>query len=371
MNAWDTYVGQVLESGLASAPHLGRLCVASYGDIKSEYHALADGPAVVDRSYRALIDISGADRASWLHNLTTNEVKNLSAGEGHYAFALNVQGRILFDLNICVREASICLDLDGRVLDTALLHLGKYIIVEDVTLVDRSKEFVRFGLSGNSAKAALSNLGAGHASLMPLYGTADLKWNGCDIAVIRTDFAGVFGVEMLVPSDRSVDYWKQLTDASGPVEATPVGDQAMQVRRIEAGLPWPSREISDRRLPAETGQSDRAVSFTKGCYLGQEVVERMRSRGALAYQLVGFRFDGDEMPPMGATIQNDKGAAMGEVTSVCHSMALRSVIGLGYVKTSFSPAGISLQCSWPDGSVQATVVDLPFVPPTERERSGR
>jgi len=327
--------------------------------LENEYRALGIGPAIVDRSYRALLDVTGADRATWLHNLTTNQVKNLGRGEGNYAFVLNIQGRILFDVNVLVRAESIWLDLDRRFLETAKKHFSKYAITEDVTVVDRSAEFVRFGLVGPGAMALLTELGAANAAAMSTLGLSRIEWRGAVIPLIRHDFCGPFALELFVPTDRAVDFRSTLVDQH---RAFPVGDDAVQVHRVEAGIPWPGHEITDEYLPAETRQLARAVNYQKGCYLGQEVVERMRSRAVVARQLVGLRLDallpsqgegrGEEQPQ----VLDPGGKPIGQVTSTCHSPMLGCPIALAYVKTAHSSTGSRLTVS----GIPATVVDLPF-----------
>lgn len=366
MTTWQEFVQATLDGGATAAADVARPSVGCYGDLDVEYRALTDGPALVDRSYRGLLEVRGADRAAWLHNLITNDVKDLSPGEGQYAFALNLQGRILFDANICVREDSIWIDLDRRILHLARVHLEKYVVTEDVAVSDRSDDFVRFALVGNAAKAVLADMGVRHATTMPWLGTAMMTWDGCAIPLIRHDFCGPVAVELLVPAAHAVAVWRRLSDASRPGRAVPAGEDAVQIRRIEAGLPWPFREITDEYLPAETKQLERAVSFTKGCYLGQEVVERMRSRGVVARQLVGVELEGSLVPPMGAKFKADDDEPVGQVTSACNSVAVGGVIGLGYVKTAHAAVGTCLTVSWEDRSARATVAELPFTP-----RAGR
>ncbi len=360
MTSWKDFVrGQVSGSSPAGAA-INRPIVGSFGDAEAEYRALADGPALVDRTCRGLLEISGADRVSWLHNLTTNDMKNLSAGDGQYAFVLNIKGRILFDLNICVRKDSIWLDLDHRFLSLARGHFERYVITEDVSIADFSDEFVRIGLVGRAAQALLADLGVGHAATMPWLGTTEMTWDDCTIPLMRHDFCGPFAVEMYVPAAKAVGLWQSLTDSSRTGHAIPVGDEAVQIRRIEAGFPWPFREITDEYLPAETNQLERAVSFTKGCYLGQEVVERMRSRDVVARRLVGLRLDGEAVPPTGATLNDEHDNRVGLITSTCLSPAVGGVIGLGYAKTTSADGGTALRALWAGHSVRAIVAELPF-----------
>jgi folate-binding protein YgfZ len=358
---WQVFVQTQLDDGATAANDLGGPCVGCYGNLKAEYRALSDGPALIDRSYRGLLEITGRDRASWLHNLTTNEVKSLASGQGRYAFALNRQGRILFDLNIIVHDEAIHIDLDRRVVDAARGHFGKYVITEDVHAADRTDEFVRFALGGVAAAKMLEEMGAPNMQAVPQLGTTQIVWRGCPIVPMRHDFCGPLAVELFVPAAKAIELWQSLSDPSGDYRAVPVGDDAVQARRIEAGIPWPFHEITEEYLPAETRQLDRAVSFTKGCYLGQEVVGRMRSRGAVARQLVGLEIDGDMVPRPGARLADGDDKPVGQLTSVCRSLATGRVIGLGYVKTPYSDSGTSLRVALETRGVRAMVADLPFV----------
>lgn len=360
LTEWSHFVQQQLRGGACPARASYQPLVGCYGDLNAEYRALADGPALVDRSYRGLLEITGADRASWLHNLTTNEVKNLSPGQGNYTFACNAQGRILFDLNILVRADAAWVDLDRGFLDLARAHFDKYIIIEDVQVGDRSNEFVRLALVGERATTMLAEAGIEHAESMPRLGTAEITWGDCSIPVIRHDFCGSFAVELFVPSAKAVELWRELSDTSRPQRAAPAGDDAVQIHRIEAGVPWPHREITAEYLPAETGQFIRAVSFTKGCYLGQEVIERMRTRGVLARRLVSLQVEGDAIPPGGAMLIADDDKPVGQVTSACHSLASGCVIALGYVKTPSAAGGTPLRVDWDDQTVHGIVAELPL-----------
>lgn len=326
--------------------------------LENEYRAIGAGAAIVDRSYRALLEVTGTDRTTWLHNLTTNQVKNLDRGDGNYAFVLNVQGRILFDVNLLVRAESIWLDLDRRFLETAKRHFSKYAITEDVTVVDRSAEFVRFGLVGPGAVALLAELGAPNAAVLPTLGLSQIEWRGVVIPLIRHDFCGPFGVELFVPAEQAVEFRRECCESG---KAVPVSDDAVQVHRIEAGIPWPGHEITDEYLPAETRQLERAVNYQKGCYLGQEVVERMRSRAVVARQLVGLRLDGSAIPALRSEISDPEGKPVGQVTSSCYSPALNCPIALAYVRTPHATPGTQLTMT-NDGesAICATVANLPF-----------
>jgi len=310
-----------------------------------------------------------------------------------------------------VRADSIWLDLDRRFLETAKKHFAKYIITEDVAVADRSDEFVRFGLVGSGAVWLLSEFGAAHAAAMSQLSVGRVidPTSALALAIMRHDFCGPFAVELFVPAEKAVDFWRAHVESG---KAVPVGDEAVQVRRIEAGIPWPGHEITEEYLPAETRQLDRAVNFQKGCYLGQEVVERMRSRHVVARQLVGLRIEAPAVPPLksqifnsspcegegrgegqgvplaacppvptgpssalstatapplrsgfGHTVLDPDGKPTGQVTSACHSPTLGCPIALAYVRTAHGTPGTQLTLAG-DGPnrIPAVVMDLPFTP---------
>lgn len=350
-----------LKAGAARLGDAGPPRMARYGELRAEYTALDDGPGIVDRSDRALLEVTGGDRATWLHNLTTNEVKKLSPGEGNYAFVLNVQGRILFDVNLLVRPESVLIDLDARWLSTAKSHFDKHTIMEDVKVLDRTLEFDRIAVTGDRAKETLQELGAHQALNLPWYATAAANWNNSSLLLARTDFCGGFAVDIIVPRVHAAALWQWLCDKTRTAPALPVGDDVVQVRRIESGLPWPGSEITSEVLPAETGQFSRAVSYQKGCYLGQEVVERMRSRGALARKLTGLLPEGTEPPNPGAEVLGSDKKSIGLVTSACLSIALDRPIALAYVKTSAASTGEGVSIKTESGTVAAEIRALPFV----------
>jgi folate-binding protein YgfZ len=347
----------VLQAAGAHLAHVAGVAMAvDYGHPAGEYAAVRSGAAIYDAGDRGLIDVRGRDRAGWLHNLTTNAVKTLQTGQGHYAFVLSVKGRILFDLNLLVREDAFWLDIDRRFVAEALGHFERYTISEDVQCRDRSGEFARIGLLGPAAGEVVEALGAMEVEAMPALSSRTVPLAGRQRLMVRHDFAGVFGVELYVEAADAAACWKRLLEIGRPVGLRPVGWSAVNILRIEAGIPWCGRDIDDEVVPAETGQAGRAVSYTKGCYLGQEVVERMRSRGVVANRLVGLRFSGADVAPQAGLKAEE--AEVGRVTSVCESPAVGGWIGLGYVRAGHAGAGTRLMVG--GTGVAAEVCEVPF-----------
>ncbi|GMU36156.1 MAG: hypothetical protein KJ057_10400 [Phycisphaerae bacterium] len=296
-----------------------------------ECAAVSRGRALCDRTHRGLIRVTGKDRAAWLHNLVTNQVKPLSPGEGNYAFALNVKGRILFDLVYLVRAEDILLDIERRLLTDALKHFNKYIIMEDVALTDLSAETCRIGVLGSGAGEAATAAGWATAENAALYQSGLLSDPAGECVAWRSDFCGVRGYEVSFPSREWNTVAARLAAAG---DAAWIGWDAVEALRIEQGVPAYPNEINEAVLPAETGQLARAVSFNKGCYLGQEIVERMHARKAVSRGLVRLIFDDGDPPAPGSPVLDADGQVIGEVTSSCRSVRLSRPVALAYVKAT-------------------------------------
>lgn len=326
---------------------------------ENEYATLISGLALVDRGDRSLFEVHGKDRATWLHNLTTNAIKTLTPGQGTYAFALNLQGRILFDLNVFVFEDRFWIDLDKQFCESATKHFAKYTIVEEVRVVDRTAEFARFGIVYARGTEAVERMGAANAKALPLFGEARLRLGDVECRAFRTDFCGDWGLDLFVPVERACEVEALLCDQKPAIDARKISGEAVQVRRIERGIPWPGSEITSEYLPAETRQLSRAVSYLKGCYLGQEVVERMRSRAVVARLLVLVKMTGSDVPPSGAQLLGADGNVVGSVTSACHSIEHSCPLVLGYVKAAQAGDGSKLIVRWEGGETNGEVIPLP------------
>lgn len=331
---------------------------ADEAEITRDYETITRGTGILRRLDRGLIRVNGADRLTWLHNLSTNQIKTLQPGEGQYTFFLNVQGRIVLDAVVLVDRESVLLDVDRRFRESAVKHLSKYVIVEDILLTDETDRTARISVLGRTPESTLTNANLAHANRLPCYGHFSLP-PPTAAQVFRTDFCGELSVDLAVAVDQEKDWLRRLT--ASPEEIREVCAAAVQIRRIEAGIPWPGAELTDEYLPAETRQLARAVSFNKGCYLGQEVVERMRSRGVVARQLVGLRIADGVLPPAGSQVFSTDGKAAGVLTSSCRSPSYGGVIALGYVKTALAGTAQVLKVASNGDLRSSEVVPVPFL----------
>ncbi len=303
----------------------------TFGDAADEYRALHEGAVVCDRGDRGVVLITGRDRRMWLNNLVTNAIKALDPGAGAYAFACDVRGRTVFDANILAFEDSLWLDLDFDTIGPALQHLDLRLITEDVQMRDHSPEWARLGIAGPNAATIVDALGVSNGAAM-----ADLQHVAIgDLHLMRHDFTGLPGFEIFVPQDQAPHLWDRLTDE---LQVTPCGFNAIDAARIQAGLPWSGRDIDSEVVPPETGQIERGVNYAKGCYLGQEVIERMRSRGVAARRLVRLAFNQPLEAPIPAPLTRAE-SVVGRLTSFAPHPTQDGFVGLGYVKANIPDEG--------------------------------
>ncbi len=336
MQDWSARIDNWVQNG-AETREIGQYrTVDHFGDVQAELKA-APAAGLCDRGYRTILEITGQDRATWLHNLTTNAVRELNVGDGNYSFAVNVQGRILFDMHVLVDTDRILLDLDHRWLDVAKPHFDKYIITEDVQVRDRSEDCTRLMVVGDRATTTINALADSNIHAAAQLQLCKLRFVDSDILMFKHDNAGLAGVDLIVPKAAVVQVW----DALAAAGANPVGYHAIEAVRIAHSVPWPVSEIHDDVLPAETGQFDRAVSFRKGCYLGQEVVERMRSRNVQAKILVLLESRAPSDGFAGSPVESE-GKKVGVVTSAIRSPSRETTLALAYVRTELADAGQSL-----------------------------
>jgi folate-binding protein YgfZ len=301
-------------SGANPREHSDVTTASDFGDVRAEFQSLLSGCGLYDLSGRAKIAVTGSDRVRWLNGMATNNVRDLAPGHGVYAFLLNAQGRIQADLYVFQRGDSLLVDAERGQREKVLQLFDRYIIADDVEIVDVSDKLTAFGLSGPQSRNILERAGITVPDLAPL----ELCSPKCDCACSCLECTLLRGDD---PAGTSYQIWlapdrlKSTSDALVAAGAARVGADAQELRRISLGIPTFGRDIRERDLPQETGQA-RALNFTKGCYLGQEIVERIRSRGAVHRQFTAFSVEGT-LPEAGAKIlagEKDE-KEVGEITS--------------------------------------------------------
>jgi len=291
------------------------------------YAALLRGAAVLDLSTRGRIRVTGEDRARLLHAMTTNHVQQMKPGEGLYAFFLNAQGRILADAYILCFPDHLLLDTEPETREPLFQHLDRFIIADDATLEDVTEETYCLGLEGPKS----SETAQAAALPPPNHRYSHVDWEDATVAALAMTGHGLRIYGLLGRRDEVV----QSLEAAGAIAAS---HQDAEAARIHNFRPRYGHDITENSLPQETQQM-HALHFQKGCYLGQEIVERIRSRAHVNKTLMGFSMSGPSVPAPGTNLSAG-GKAAGKVTSVTQSPEGK-VFGLALVRVPYNmPGGI-------------------------------
>ncbi len=294
------------------------------------YSALRERAAWLDLSGRGKIRASGEDRARLLHAMTTNDAQALQPGQGCYAFFLNAQGRILADVNLLCFEDHFLLDTEPETRTKIFDHLDRYIIADDVTIEDQTNRMATIAIEGPQASLVLAQIGVP----APEAPYSFVRWGESTVANLNTIGAG--GFFLIIPAEAKQMIVAKLV-AAGVPEATL---EEARIVRLEHGRPRYGEEITERFLVQETGLL-HAVSFHKGCYLGQEIVERVRSRAQIHRVLRRLEIDTTEPPPPGVKLKSGDADAA-EIASAVFSPALGKTVALAYVRTQFAEPGTKM-----------------------------
>jgi folate-binding protein YgfZ len=316
------------------------------GDSRKELTALLAGCGIY-KPATTLISLGGRDRVRWLNGMVSNNIRDLQLGRGVYNFVLSPQGHILGDLYVFNRGESLIGEIERPQLETVLSILRKYIIMDKVEIEDLTGKTTVIGVTGGKSGDVLSSFGFPR-DLAPL-NFVDQTWNDVSLTMVRGDNPCVPNYEVWVGADKAESLWNALLQAG----AEAVQEQTLETFRILCGIPKFGQDIRERTLPHETGQ-ERALNFTKGCYIGQEIVERIRSRGAVHKTFTGLELEGP-VPVAGTKIQSD-GKDVGEISSVMAAPLKGKWLALGYLRREF--VGGDKQLTAGEATVKPAI--LPF-----------
>lgn len=334
----------------------GRRMPADFGDLHAEYEALRTGAGLLDLSAHGRLRIVGSDRASFLHNMVTNDVRALRPGEGCHAAKLDVHGKMEAGLHVlCLEDALLC-DVDADLIVRVRQSLDRHRIMEDVQIEDCTADWALVSVQGPHAAAVLAAAGAGVGELRADLQHAVGAIGGVESRVVRSDRSGSGGYDVWVPAPHTLTVWRTLRDTRA---ARPAGLEALDVRRIEAGIPWSGREITGEYFPMETGLESGWISYTKGCYLGQETISRLHHMGHVNRYLRGMLLGDVDPPPAGSDLWKGDDR-VGKVTSAARSLKLQQTIALAYVHRSQAEPGTRLEVVVTGARMPARVADLPM-----------
>jgi folate-binding protein YgfZ len=339
-----------------------------FGDAREEQRFANESVALIDENYRAYFTFSGPDRVRYLNAILTNNIKDLANGQGVVSLLLNAQGRILAEIETFADGENIFCVSYLMIRQRLAEVLEKYIIMDDVTFSDDSEKFGTLAVEGPRAAEVVKELTGVDLNSLAELGYADVKVSSraskgaaagesasenSDAAIPCRVVRRFAGAEFIVAPDMLESLWDVLLRATRKHGGGPMGYTALSAQRLAQGVPWFGYDFGDKQIPHEAGLESSHISYTKGCYTGQEIVERVRSRGQVNRRRVELLFAGDGVPENGAELTVE-GKAVGYVTRAARSWYPPGVLGMGYL--SKEHRGIAAKVQWSGGD--ATVVEF-------------
>ncbi|HET7873950.1 MAG TPA: aminomethyltransferase family protein [Methylomirabilota bacterium] len=326
-----------------------------YGDPAREYRAVREGAGLIDRSMLGKVVVTGRDRLAFLQGMLTNDVGSLQPGQGTAAAFLDAHGKVHALLSVYALEDRVWLELPASLTEKTLQTLDRYLISEKAYFESADDAFVVLALQGPGAVDLLAGVCGRSPELAP-YAHAEVTIAGTPVRVIHRREAGLPGVHCWTAAGHGGALWEALLKAG----AQPVGVDTLNVLRVEAGVAWYGHDVDESVILPEA-QLEHLVSYTKGCYIGQEVVARVKYRGHINRGLVGLVLEGDRVPGFNARVAAD-GKEVGRITSAVRSPAVGKPIALGYVRREHFEPGSAVTVEDGDRPLQARVSALPFIP---------
>ena len=309
-----------------------------FGDPAREYASVRQKAAVFDLSYATKLNVTGRDRVRYLHSMLSNDIKGLKSGTGCYATLLTHQGHIESDLFVYALAESLLLEAGPAGANRFLATLQKYIVADAVVIEDRTHDLAILSLQGPNAQVVLEQFAEVSLAGLGALEFKTVKKPGSEWLIVHRDRTGCDGFDLWLPRGDSVRVWNDWTKDRGVRVAAP---SALNLLRTEAGIPWYGVDMNDRSLPMELGL-DHALSFTKGCYRGQEIVARVSHRGHLNRRLAAVVVDAHAPPQAGAEIRAG-GKKIGEVTSAIPSPRLQQPLALVLLNVEYIQPGTAVE----------------------------
>ena len=326
-----------------------------YGDPDSEYRAVRDeGAGLIDLSSRGRIRVNGSEALMFLNGLVTNDMKTLGENQWMPAVFPNVQGRLLAAVRIARTTDGFLIDTESATHDLVLKTVERFTLAGDFKVADLTDSTTMLTVQGKSAKEIVDKpLGQVPADRT---GTLEIEWREQPLTLFRGTHTAEDGFDLIVPTENATALWDTLVEAG----ARPTGYDAFEKLRIEAGIARYGRDMDETNVVTETNLDD-AISYTKGCYLGQEIIVRIKHRGHVAKKLTGLVFEKETAIEPGAAVQSEAGAEIGRITSSTFSPNLGRTVALAYLKYEFLSVGTRVNANSAEGQVSATVTELPFI----------
>ncbi len=322
-----------------------------FGDAAAEYRNARETVALIDKNYRAYLSFTGPDRVRYLNAILTNNIKDLRVGHGNVSLLLNPQGHIIAEIETyAFADRLLCVSY-AMIRERLVEWLDKFIIMDDVTLTDETARYGTLALEGPKAAAIVKEVSGTDITKFEELSSHSGTVGSIPCWIVKHSPGGVPGAEFFAASEKLAELWQILSDAARWHEGGPMGYAALSATRLAQGVPWFGYDFGEKQIPHEAGLQDSHISYTKGCYTGQEIVERVRSRGQVNRRRVELLFSGDAVPVPEALLTLD-GKEVGFVTRAARTWDPPRIIGMGYARKEANAPGTVLQ--WASGTATVT-----------------
>ena len=348
--------------GAIFEPSDGKAIARSYGNPSAEHWAVRKKAGLIDQSHHGKLRLQGKDRTEFLHGMVTNDIKKLTPGNGLYAVFTTDKAKMLADARIYCLPDALWIDLEPEVTEKIYKHLDKYTLASDVSIENLTETQGLLSVYGPSSSEILAQIVPSASLPLKEHSTVSLLLDGAPILVARNEITGELGYDLYLPTDKLASTWNRLMQVGSPHGLQPVGLDALDSLRIEAGIARYGIDMDESNFPMEAGLEKKAISYTKGCYIGQETIARADAQGQMNKRLMGLELSGESIPKKGQPILAQPASpetaekAVGTVTSGVKSPTLGKVIAMGYLHRDFIKPGTQVLI---DGA-PAVVIPLPF-----------
>ena len=346
-DAHERLGARVIEAG-------GLLVPRDYGDPAAEHEAVRERAGLIDRSERGKIEVTGKDRATFLHGLVSSDVKGLAPGQGCETALLDVHGKVTALLVIHCLPDRLVLETDRQLAGPLLAAIDRYLFSERAELEDVTPGWGILTVAGPAARKTVEQAVGTAVADLSRWQHVVVPWEGGEFRVVRTEETGEEGYDLWTPVESAGRLWERLREAG----ARPVGREAWDVLRVEAGIVRYGVDVDASTLLLEAPLPD-SYSLNKGCYLGQEVIARITYRGHVNRKIVGFRFPDARVPPAGARVLVE-GKEVGRITSAVLSPTLDVALALGFLRREYHEPGTRVEVEGGVDPLSAEVAALPF-----------
>lgn len=338
----------------------GWMLPKSFGSLLEEYKTVRTNVGIVDLSHRGKIRLSGKEHIKFLQGILSNDVKKLQVGNGQYSTFLTPKGRMIADIRLCKKSDSVLLDLEPGLNERVKELFLKYKISYKVDIEDVTDSLSLISVNGPNAKKLTEKTLGQQIPDLKEYDFITCDTDGKELLIANMKRTLETGFDIFVSSDgTNKTLWESLIAQGEELNAKPVGLDAFETLRIEAGIPRFGVDMDENTIPIEAGLWN-ALSFEKGCYVGQEVIARIKWRGHVNWNLIGFKIDGNDIPKKDSKIMRGE-REIGYITSGAFSPKLNQVIALGYIRREFNNPGIQVTIKTESNkTVSAEVSEVPF-----------